>query len=306
MTIYDKQRSSLQQQMDVELSQLDSDRNSMSDVDYWKCFKQITDKYKDKLKSVDDAERLRNSLLTTQSAKFGQSVYSRPEQGYADILGQLKAQKLSQLISKLSQISSNNEYLEPDISDPFYADKKDPISVFEQWWKDELSDFPSIHEVKDFLNRIDINDKGYIVFNDAVSSCVSSRSDSAEVMLPKSSHSARKYKDQLELKKLKRKSPLLANTIQSNRKAARKLSKSDEILSSFTNVINAYNLDEFTSDLLIEHAEKVCIVKGILHVDEYQHMLEQFLRYCTDYNERIKVIKRAIEKGWRVLSDGTI
>ena len=41
-------------------------------------------------------------------------------------------------------------------------DKKDPIAVFERWWNEFMESFPSLYEINDFLNRISINEKGYI------------------------------------------------------------------------------------------------------------------------------------------------
>ena len=180
-----------------------------------------------------------------------------------------------------------------------------------------MESFPSLYEINDFLNRISINEKGYILFDkdkDPIPKDISSEDmykviTSLKDSVTKSAKEKRKEEELARINKIKRRSPLLsknAKSIVTNKRKNRQQSKMQNTCDSFHAVVDAYSPPLELSDLLYKHIDVVCVAKGLYNVDEYQHMLEQFLRYVEDPNERMAVVNKSIRKGWRILSNGTI
>ena len=315
MREYDKQQSRLYEAYEIQLNELDKKRCSgiITDSEYWNMYKDISNEYNYKMNELDSSQRAKESLLLAKETKTS----SRPESTYAEKVGRLKAEKLSSLISDLSLVSSEYKNADISIDDPFYRDKKDPITVFECWWNEFMESFPSLYEIKDFLSRISINDKGYILFDkdkDPIPKDISPNDTykvirSLKESVTKSAKEKRKEAEIKKINKLKKRSPLLAKNAKSivvYKRKSRQDSKMQSVCDSFHSVVDAYSLPLELSDLLYKHIDEVCVPKGLYHIDEYQHMLEQFLRYVEDPNERMSVVDKSIRKGWRILSNGTI
>lgn len=319
MTIYEKERLRLREELDTKLAELDESRDIIGDKVYWKRVGEINSEYSSRVKEVDDAERSRRSMIQAEE----HVKHDRPEQTYVDILGQLKAEKLTQLINKLAMCGASKESV--DINDPFYLDKVDPLSVFEKWWDEELVGLPSVDEIRDFLRRVDINSKGYITFNSndidtAKSSSYklisdkSIRADSNYNNILKSdvinSRNNAKQKKELAISRAKRAVPLLSRkdpeAYLKKQNKIRKARQRSYLSDSLIDIVYAYGLDPDLESLLIEHIQNVCVLKGITRADQYRPMLEQFLRYVKDPQERLRVVRQAIDRNWRVLSNGSI
>lgn len=300
MNSYELRRQKLRAEQEKDIGELEKLRSTMTDKQYWDSIADIYDNYSKQLAELDSEERTRESLA---AAANGQ-VYKRPEATYQDALGQLKAQKESELLMKLSQLDTNsiNMVTEADISikDPFYLDKKDPMSVFERWWVEYVSTLPSITEVRAFLNSIDLNEYGviYVKTPEVVESKAKTGyvNEAANILKSSVLESSRKKRAALKKeqeRKKRLKSPLIA------RLHTPKYSNTD-VLDSFKAIISSYDLPASTMDLLEEHAEECCIPKGIVHVDHYKNMIEQFLRNVAE-PDRDRQIKIAINRGWREL-----
>ena len=65
-------------------------------------------------------------------------------------------------------------------------------------------------------------------------------------------------------------------------------------------IVDGYELNDELTHLLYDHIENVCIPKGLIHPDEYRHMLSQFLRFVDDKNRKAEVLK-ALKNNWRRL-----
>ena len=302
MTVFDRKRQQLRDAQDKEIQKLDEVRESIGDSSYWESVSNIYRKYSDLLVEIDSAER--NKIALT-AAKENTTIHKRPESTYADILGQLKAQKESELLLKLSQLDSNNvekvTNAAVDMKDPFYLDKKDPLSVFENWWNEFVQQLPSVDEVRNFLKKIDISEFGAIYIKESKNFCKTENHnmpvEDVDTSLLKTdmfqSARIRNSKKRAEKSRISRlRSPLLHN----------KSSKSSNTsnIESLCHVVDSYGLPESTCDLLYEHIEKCCIPKGLTHVDKYTNMLEQFLRNVPE-NNRNTTISLAISRGWREL-----
>lgn len=306
MNKFEKQRQKLEREYENELEELNRNRSSMESSDYWSSYGELATKYKQLLDDVDSQQRAHAAL---SAAKDAPKQPQRPEATYADVVGQLKATKMSELIAELASIPTQ-AIEDVDINDPFYLDKKEPLTVFERWWTDEMNELPSVSEVQEFLSRIHINKNGYITYD--VDADTTFMDDTEEVLLKsipiKTAAARRREKKANEVRRVKSRMPLLAN--KDPKKYIREVKKLNnnpysDRLSAFIGVIDSYDLPVDLSDLLYTHAEKVCIPKGLLRIEQYQPMLEQFLRFVTDPQERLFVVKQAIERNWRMLSNGT-
>lgn len=316
--------------METEIHSLDVVRSSIGETEYWSRFKDIQDKYSRKVAEVDDAERQHRSL---QQAKETGISHDRPEQRYVDVMGQLKAQKITELISKLAECSSTARIDNLSTQDPFYFDKMDPIGTFERWWNEELESFPSYDYMQNFLRNVDINEHGFLIFKSTddvkfsrKSSDIPDSSDSLSSRDSITSMNLREYegiikqaalkttrqrsaeKRASQQKKARINSPLLANT--DHHKEVMKRTKQARKFEFFANrladIVYSYDLNPEVEVLLTDHIEQVCVPMGMLKEDEYRPMLEQFLRYVTDDKKRIEIIEQAILQHWRILSDGTV
>ena len=114
MNVYEKSRQKLHDLYELELSELDKQRPNLKDSEYWDKYKKITDKYSYELREIDSQERTKESLIL---AKEQRKTVDRPESTYADVVGQLKAKKMRELITDLANISSS------------YRDEEDRKSV---------------------------------------------------------------------------------------------------------------------------------------------------------------------------------
>lgn len=309
---FEKQRQSLLTTYEAELNELDSNRDNITNTEYWKTYKSITTQYQAKLKQIDAQQRAQEALqASTQS-----NSATRPEATYSEVAGQLKAEKMAQLISDLINISSDAANVQVDPSDPFYQNKKNPLDVFEHWWVVELEQLPSISEIRKFLSSIYIDDRGYIrcdhvadsneTVADVISDDALRASIRASVLQTAKERKAAKQKQQTA--RMRRRYPLLAKSdkaLQQRQRKAKSIQRANSCIAQLESVVDAYALSEDLSDLLYEHIEKVCVPKGMLHVDEYQPMLERFLTYVTSDKERKEVVRRSIQREWRVLSNGS-
>lgn len=309
MNKFERQRQRLEREYENELEELSRNRPNLSSTEYWSAYGDIVSKYTELVNDIDSQQRTYESL---RAAKNSPKTPERPESTYADVVGQLKAAKLNELISELSSIPTQ-AIEDVDINDPFYLDKKEPLAVFEKWWNNELSELPSVAELQDFLSRIHINKNGYITYDsESISSTDSKDFDDVELIDPqylKTSAQRKKEKAAKEVHRLRSRMPLLAkqdaNKYKKELKTLSNSGANNERLNSLIGVIDAYDLPVELSDLLYTHAEKVCIPKGMLRAEQYQPMIEQFLRYVTSPSERLDVVKQAIERNWRVLSNGS-
>lgn len=333
MTIYEKSRLKIQKEMNKVISELDEQRLTLGETEYWKQFQEINGRYAKQIEEVDAAERQRRSLM--QAGETGNSQ-DRPEQRYVDVLGQLKSQKLTELISALIECSNTTKVTEIHPSDPFYHDKLDPIGTFERWWQEELQNLPSYTEMQKFLDKVHINEEGFIVYDmdedeaEDVYTPVEDNSylevfslpenkqqramlvsDYVDILKPSVLQSARKNsieKKKERIEKAKSKVPLLASTghVEKQFKRQRAVKKANAQLNLIEDIIRSYDLDPELEGLLIDHATLICVPSGMMRDDDYRPMLEQFLRYVQSPKERLHVVRTAISKNWRILSNGTI
>ncbi len=317
MNVYERRRLHLRDQMDDELSRLNSHRETMTNKDYWDTFAAITNKYRDLTAEVDEAEKAAEALVNVKNTGVH---HDRKEQSYVDVVGQLKAKKTTELLKTLASLPTNATS-EVDSSDPFYLDKLDPIAVFERWWDEKLSEYPSVAELKDYLDSIYINDSGYLTSKEVNLPCQPSEAhlkvmNSNEInnllkMNVMASSQKRKRDEQKALGlKMHKKVPLLAKGDGSEYiKKRNKLNRTSTIsrsASKLVDVVESYCLPIDLSDLLIRHIYEVCVPMGILKEDAYKPMLEQFLRFEQDPKRRIEIVEKAIQKNWRILSNGTV
>lgn len=320
MTIYEKARNKLRLAMEHDLHELDSRRSEIGEKLYWDSFKEIHSKFSAQLKQVDEAERQRQAF---QQAEENGVSHVRSEQKYVDMMGQLKAQKLTEIIAALAECSSSSQVDNLTLTDPFYHDKLDPIGTFERWWDEEMQSLPSYEQMYNFLRRVSINEQGFIVYDSDLpdirldqscdelkvdTSTISSYSGILKSSVMKTSKQRSSERKQQEMKKMKIQSPLLANSnhIQKRMKKQRQLDKQDQRVAVLEDIIYSYDLSPDLEGLLVEHAQYVCVPCGMIRDDQYKPMLEQFLRYVTDHNKRLHVVREAISRNWRILSDGTI
>ncbi len=313
MNIFESRRQDLRNQMDHELGKLDSLRHEMSDAEYWRKVSAIHSRYSRELKDVDEAERTHESLI---GIKEKTHIQDRPEATYADVLGQLKAEKETEMLLQLSQLDSGkvktSTEVALDMKDPFYFDKKDPLSVFNRWWVDFVSTLPSVDEVRAFLRKIKLDEFGVIYFDEQRSDSIvrttefefqEMKNDAllrAEIL--KTNRQRMKEIKEEKARKMRLRSPLLANDAKFNKslKAKDKAAKTQRTRDALYAIVDAYGLPENICDLLYEHIDKVCVPSGMIHVDKYKNMLEQFLRNVEPYR-RESEIKRAISRRWRSL-----
>lgn len=312
MNKYEKARLAMMKSYEAELSELDLMRTTLSEKEYWDQYNEIISDYNEKIHNLDAQQRADEVMLQGKNSK--NSV--RPEASYPELVGQLKAEKMASLIADLSRVASEYRDVEISPDDPFYDDKKNPLDVFERWWLQEMDKLPSVAEVKDFLSRIHINSRGYIVFDYETEAVQESPStiladttvrDSIKASLKKTAKQKKAEAAQAELQRYKRNNPLMAKyaeSILAARKKVKSAAKRNQYANSLHSIVEAYTLPESLSDLLHTHIDKVCIPKGLIHVDKYQSMLDQFLRYVQTDTERKQVINQAIKKGWRILSNG--
>ena len=321
MLIFEKRRIALREQMDRELAALDSRRSDISNAEYWSEFGKLNEKYKKMLDEIDDAEKAFEVMHSGVKKTVNQHEYVRAEQGYAEILGQLKAAKMNSLITTLANISTHDAEL-IDSSDPFFYDKTDPIAVFERWWEEKMKELPSVDEVRDFLNRVGINSKGYIVYNfdkdekaDLNKRLPVDIMDKKEIQNILKANITKSYQARARAKKAavtsaaKARMPLLAmKDADAYVKKLRKLKEVDrlgETCQKLHDIVSAYNLPQDLEALLFEHIDTVCVYANMCRDDQYRPMLEQFLRFVQDPEERKRVVTKAIMRNWRTLSNGT-
>lgn len=302
MNKFEAKKMQLRELQEKELAELDLQRLELGDSKYWQLVSEVYKKYTALVDEVESEERSRESVV---AAKENTDIDKRPELSYSDVLGQMKARKETELLLKLSRVESsrNNAVTAANISreDPFYQDKLDPLSVFNRWWFDFLQTLPSVDEVQAFLKKIDISEYGAIYVKDlTVTDIQTHESREADVSLLKNElfkprKEIKKEQKQLDLRKKRLKRPML------NKLSEYKSSKPirDQVADLRT-IVDAYDLPPYTTQLLYDHIEKCCVPKGLLHVDEYQNMLEQFLRNVYP-QQRDSTIAIAIEKGWRKL-----
>lgn len=302
MNRFEARKIQLRELQEKELAELDLQRLQIGDAQYWQRVSEVYKKYTDLVDEVEAEERSREAVV---AAKEGTNINSRPEANYADILGQLKARKETELLLKLSQLetSHNNAVTAANISreDPFYHDKLDPMSVFNRWWIDFLQTLPSVDEVQSFLKKIDISEYGAIYVKDvAVEDVQTHEAREVDTSLLKDDL----FKSRKEVKKEQKKQSARKDRLRRpmlNRLDDYKKSKTvRDRVADLQVIVDAYDLPPYTVKLLYEHIEKCCVPKGLLHVDEYQNMLEQFLRNVYP-QQRDSTIAIAIEKGWRRL-----
>lgn len=305
---FDVARQQLRDEMDLALQQLEG-KYSIQNPDYWKALKSVQSEFTDKLREVDEAERFHQQSL---AQKEQDNPLLTPEQKYVNEARRMKRIKLDSLINKLISCSSSGNVADVDPQDPFYLDKTDPLGVFERWWESAMSDLPSLDELHKFLDKIDINDRGFITF-DAQADDLSKANQPFNVVklktgIMRSAAEARKQQKQLEIDRLKRRSPLLAkkdpeaylkkqNKLKSAAKAAGKVSALDNILAS-------YGLPLELEDLLQKHLEDVFIFRSKGRPEEYKEMLELFLRNVTDPQQRIYAVRKCIQNNWGNLQYG--
>lgn len=306
MNKFERQRQRVEHEYENELEQLNRLRDNIESSEYWSKYGELASKYKEMLDDIDSQQRAHAAL---SAAKESPKQIQRPEASYMDIVGQLKATKLSELISELASIPTQ-DIEEVDINDPFYLDKKEPLNVFERWWLDELEELPSVAEIREFLSRIHINRKGYITYDIESDSSIDDKpEDILKVNCIKSSKDLRKERKAAQIRRVKTRMPLLAgkdpNKYIKAVKASNRTKDNAERATALISVVDSYDLPVELSDLLYTHIENVCIPKGMLRVEQYQPMLEQFLRFVPDNKDRVKVVKESIHRNWRVLSNGT-
>lgn len=311
MNSRDRERQDILTRYEKELAELDSNRVSLGEVGYWKKYKEISANYNRILNDFESKGRVQISLDKSKS-----SSNKRPEYTYSDVAHQLKTEKIADLVAQLVSIDSKYRDRQIDPSDPFYEDKKNPLDVFERWWNEELDKLPSILQIRNFLSRISINEFGYIVYDfdspdkfteESLNNEAKEQSERLKAALSERVKRRNKIRKEQARKKLLNKYPLRAKHIdklESQRKQDLRESKDVAKANILYAIVDAYTLPEDLCDLLYEHIDKVCIPKGLTHVDEYQPMLEQFLRFVQDPQERLAVVDKSIRKGWRVLSNG--
>ena len=313
----DRDRQDILYNYEQELADLDSKREILGEIDYWKQYKTISAKYSEELNDLESKGRAQASLdKAKSSSSMAYSVDKRPEYTYSDVAHQLKTEKISDLIAQLVSVDSKYRDRQVDPRDPFYEDKKNPLDVFERWWNEELSNLPSITQIRNFLSRISINEFGYIVYDfdspdkftdDAIAKEAQEKSDRIKAAISERVKKRNKVKKEQARKKLIEKYPLRVKHIdkfEQQRKQDLRQSNYAAKAEVLYAIVDAYTLPEDLCDLLYDHIDKVCIPKGLTHVDKYQPMLEQFLRFVQDPQERLAVVDKSIRKGWRILSNG--
>ena len=308
---FEQDRLKIQRDMELQLNALDANRDNMSDTEYWNEIKSIHKQFSDRLSEVDEAQRFHDAELRQREREDA----SEPiEYDYAKVVGQLKRQKMEYLINKLVSCSGNGLLVDVDPNDPFYLDKKDPISVFERWWNEALSQYPSADELKDFLSKIDINDEGFITFNDRNKSnerIYPVSYDSRPLIKPEVMRSAaetRKLRKQQEMEKLRKRSPLLARKDPKGylakqkrlKAAAQKVNRANHLI----DIMRAYGLPLDLEALLEEHLLCVYALKSSGREEDYINMLQMFLRNTVDHQQRLNAVKLCIQRCWRDLNNG--
>lgn len=318
LNYYQRQRQRYHTEYQAELSQLDKrfadNRNS---PEYWETYKSIIEKYNKIFEQIDSNERDNDIFI---QAKEGRSTTERPEATYADKLGQLKGEKMRRLSVKLYQVTSSDTYKERKAHGISHEAVIDPISTFEEWWNDYLLSYPSIESVVNFLNHIDLDSTGYLMYCDneienpqsnptddyVQSSATATISGYRQTYGNMRGHRKTKATLQQEFRK---RNPILAalpdkgehaRSLDRKRKSFETMSKLEQ---EFSSVVDAYELSVDVRDLLYDHIS-VCISKGMYKIDDYRSMLEQFLRFVPSDKERIYIIERAIQQKWKVLSNG--
>ena len=302
MNRFESRKLQLRELQEKELAELDLRRLEIGDAAYWQQVSEVYKKYTELVDEVEAEERSRQSVI---AAKEGTGIDVRPEANYADILGQMKARKESELLLKLSQVetSKNNAVTAANLatSDPFYQDKIDPMSVFARWWNEFLQTLPSVDDVQAFLKRIDTSEYGAIYLKDNTVEQVQSaeRREADTSLLKESLFISRKQRNK-DAKAEKARISRLRTPMLSRMDKYQKSKKVNDMAEALRQVVDAYDLPTYTCKLLNDHIDKCCVPKGLLHVDEYQNMLEQFLRNVPE-DKRNSTIAVAIEKGWRKL-----
>ena len=311
MDKYDRQYEKYKKQYEYDLNNLDRQKVNLSTKEYWDKFKEITETYNKLIDELWAAKDLSQKLIDVKEIN---ATSSKRERDYEAVLGQMKAEKLKQLIQALSEVSTINR--EFNLKQPFSQDIEDPLGVFEIWWDEELQKLPSIDEVDEFLRRISITSQGCIVFD----------IDSKVPKLPTSSalteyrmNSFKKYKDDFfvtgsknsktqqakKRAKMMNKSPLLAhqnmNRLSKLDKEKSNKLKIDKNYNILCSIVDGYELNDELTHLLYDHIENVCIPKGLIHPDEYRHMLNQFLRFVDDEKTRKAEVLKALKNKWRRL-----
>lgn len=311
----DRERQDILYNYEKALANLDGQRDTLGEVKYWKQYKSISDEYNRQIADLESKGRAQISLDKAKSATTA-SNNQRPEYTYSDVAHQLKTEKIADLVAQLVAIDSKYRDRQIDPRDPFYEDKKNPLEVFERWWNEELEKLPSIVQIRNFLSRISINEFGYIVYDfdspdkfteETLAKEAAEKSDRIKAAISERVRKRNKAKKEQARKKLIEKYPLRAKHIdkfESQRKQDSRESKDASKAEVLYSIVDAYTLPEDLCDLLYDHIDKVCIPKGLTHVDKYQPMLEQFLRFVQDPQERLAVVDKSIRKGWRILSNG--
>lgn len=305
MNRYEIKRQQLFKNQESELAQLDINRSSMSECDYWKEVSEIHLRYSNMMAEVDAEQRAKASII---ASKEHTNIDKRPESSYETVLGQLKAKKEAELIAKLANCESANIHraanLHVDIKDPFYLDKKDPLGVFNRWWVEMLQSLPSLAEVQLFLRKVDISESGCIYIREDVeegsnfTNVSSSTIEDAKSCNLDSIITSRQHK-RME-KEARQRKERLRRPLLNKLRCKKSLKPNVTTESALITVVDAYNLPDHTCDLLYDHIAKCCVTKGLTNPDEYQNMLEQFLRNVPD-DKRDSVISVSIQKGWRKL-----
>lgn len=311
----DRERQDILYNYEKALANLDRQRDTLGEVKYWQQYKSISDEYNSQIADLEAKGRAQISLDKAKSATTA-SNNQRPEYTYSDVAHQLKTEKIADLVAQLVAIESKYRDRQIDPRDPFYEDKKNPLEVFERWWNEELEKLPSIVQIRNFLSRISINEFGYIVYDfdspdkfteKTLAKEAAEKSERIKAAISERVRKRNKAKKEQARKKLIEKYPLRAKHIdkfEAQRKQDLRESKQFSNAEVLYSIVDAYTLPEELCDLLYDHIDKVCVPKGLTHVDKYQPMLEQFLRFVQDPQERLAVVDKSIRKGWRILSNG--
>lgn len=305
MNKYERKLLKLQQQQDIELEYLDSQRHSMNDSEYWQEVSKVYKKYSELVAEVDSERRSSEAII---AAREGTHFNIRPEMRYSDVLSQLRGRKETELLFKLSQISSSNYNDVPfsvAVKDPFYMDKLDPMAVFKRWWDSYVSTFPSVSDVELMLKRVDVDEEGVLVFKEEEKAIDYHELDENSIDTSiiredifcsrKKTRSARKELAEIQDRTARIRSPLASRLVKEKDGKLK-----DNALSCLLPILGAYELPPETYDLLREHLTKVAIPKGLTKVDEYKPMLEQFFRNVPEDMRNAK-IREAISRRWRKL-----
>lgn len=310
MNKFEKYRADTQKALDAEINQLEQ----LNPDNFWELIKDVYQRYNEKFAEIDAAERSAAAIAAGSS-----TAEARPERQYADVVNQLRAQKQSELLTILAALSSNtSNKSDADSSlEPFYQDNQSPLDYFNYIFDNKLKELPSVSELREFLSHITINNCSQLCWNGKCSVSESgelNESIQGDVNLLdrgvfRSRQAGKAELRQMKIDKLKQRAPLMRNNAAWLQSQVKKTSASARALSSsqdtIVSLIESYGLSPRVADLLIDHALKVATVKGLLHIDEYNNMLSRFLRAVETDDERCKIITTAIEKNWRILSDGS-